>query len=153
MAAHSSVLAWRIPWSEEPGGLQSMGLQRVTTQSHDWATEQHHHDRAQVPRARSGIAGATPQGFRGPAPSARPEVCTCAQRWPEQGHLRICQPGQVWSRQVRRLGRPHGLPLGQGLGHSSGPRGTKTSTEVRNHPRGVQPQSFPQKYLQNWKPH
>ena len=29
MAAHSSSLAWRIPWTEEPGGLQSMGLQRV----------------------------------------------------------------------------------------------------------------------------
>ena len=29
MAAHSSILAWRIPWKEEPGGLQSMGLQRV----------------------------------------------------------------------------------------------------------------------------
>ena len=29
MAAHSSILAWRIPWSEEPGGLQSLGLQRV----------------------------------------------------------------------------------------------------------------------------
>ena len=29
MAAHSSVLAWRIPWMEEPGRLQSMGLQRV----------------------------------------------------------------------------------------------------------------------------
>ena len=29
MATHSSILAWRIPWSEEPGGLQSMGLQRV----------------------------------------------------------------------------------------------------------------------------
>ena len=28
-ATHSSVLAWRIPWTEEPGGLQSMGLQRV----------------------------------------------------------------------------------------------------------------------------
>ena len=28
MAAHSSVLAWKIPWMEEPGGLQSMGLQR-----------------------------------------------------------------------------------------------------------------------------
>ena len=27
MATHSSVLAWRIPWTEEPGGLQSMGLQ------------------------------------------------------------------------------------------------------------------------------
>ena len=29
MAAHSSILAWRMPWTEEPGGLQSMGLQRV----------------------------------------------------------------------------------------------------------------------------
>ena len=29
MAAHSSVLAWRIPWTEEAGGLQSMGSQRV----------------------------------------------------------------------------------------------------------------------------
>ena len=30
MTTHSSTLAWRIPWTEEPGGLQSMGLQRVT---------------------------------------------------------------------------------------------------------------------------
>ena len=29
MATHSSILAWRIPWMEEPGRLQSMGLQRV----------------------------------------------------------------------------------------------------------------------------
>ena len=29
MAAHSSILAWRIPWTEEPGGPQAMGLQRV----------------------------------------------------------------------------------------------------------------------------
>ena len=29
MAAHSSILTWRIPWTEEPGGLQCMGLQRV----------------------------------------------------------------------------------------------------------------------------
>ena len=34
MATHSSILAWRIPWTEEPGGLQSMGLQRV---GHNWA--------------------------------------------------------------------------------------------------------------------
>ena len=33
MATHSSILAWRIPWIEEPGGLRSMGLQRVR---HDW---------------------------------------------------------------------------------------------------------------------
>ena len=34
MATHSSILAWKIPWTEEPGGLQSMGSQRV---GHDWA--------------------------------------------------------------------------------------------------------------------
>ena len=32
MATHSSILAWRIPLTEEPGGLQSMGLQRDTTE-------------------------------------------------------------------------------------------------------------------------
>ena len=31
MAAHSSVLAWRIPWTEEPGGLQSIGLKELDT--------------------------------------------------------------------------------------------------------------------------
>ena len=35
MATHSSTLAWKIPWMEEPGRLQSMGLQRVR---HDWVT-------------------------------------------------------------------------------------------------------------------
>ena len=35
MAPHSSTLAWKIPWTEEPGGLQSMGSLRV---GHDWAT-------------------------------------------------------------------------------------------------------------------
>ena len=35
MATYSSILAWRIPWTEEPGRLQSMGWQRV---GHDWAT-------------------------------------------------------------------------------------------------------------------
>ena len=35
MAIYSSILAWRIPWREEPGRLQSMGSQRV---GHDWAT-------------------------------------------------------------------------------------------------------------------
>ena len=35
MATHSSILAWRIPWAEEPGGLQSTGSQRV---GHNWVT-------------------------------------------------------------------------------------------------------------------
>ena len=38
MATHSSILAWRIPWTEEPGGLQSMGSQRA---GDDRATDTH----------------------------------------------------------------------------------------------------------------
>ena len=37
MTTHSSILAWRIPWTEEPGGLHSIGSRRV---GHDWATKQ-----------------------------------------------------------------------------------------------------------------
>ena len=37
MATHSIVLAWRVPWTEEPGGLQSIGSQRV---GHNLATKQ-----------------------------------------------------------------------------------------------------------------
>ena len=37
MATHFSMLAWRIPWTEEPGGLQPMGLQRA---GHDLVTTQ-----------------------------------------------------------------------------------------------------------------
>ena len=40
MATHSSILAWEIPWTEEPGGLQSMGSERLR---HDLATKHHHH--------------------------------------------------------------------------------------------------------------
>ena len=39
MATHSRILAWKIPWTEEPHGLLSMGLQKV---KHDWATEHAH---------------------------------------------------------------------------------------------------------------
>ena len=38
MATHSSILAWEMPWTEQPGGLQSTGSQRV---GHDLLTEQH----------------------------------------------------------------------------------------------------------------
>ena len=39
MATHSSILVGKIPWTEEPGGLQSMGLQRV---GHNWSTHTYH---------------------------------------------------------------------------------------------------------------
>ena len=38
MATHSSIFAWRIPWTEEPGGLQSMDSQRA---GHNWVTNTH----------------------------------------------------------------------------------------------------------------
>ena len=40
METHSSILAWRIPWTEEPGGLQSVGSQRV---GRDWSDLAHTH--------------------------------------------------------------------------------------------------------------
>ena len=47
MVTHSSILAWRIPWTEEPGKLQSMGLQRVR---HDRATNTLTHTHTHVHR-------------------------------------------------------------------------------------------------------
>ena len=40
MSTHSSILAWEIPWTEEPGGLQSMGSQGA---KQNRATQHHHH--------------------------------------------------------------------------------------------------------------
>ena len=45
IATHTSILAWRIPWIEEPGGLQSMGSQRVR---HNWATNTHTHTHTHI---------------------------------------------------------------------------------------------------------
>ena len=41
MATHSSILAWRIPWTEEPGGLQSMGVTMSRTRLKRLSTAQH----------------------------------------------------------------------------------------------------------------
>ena len=47
MATHSSILAWRIPWTEEPGGLQSMGSQRDSTAQTCAHTHAHTHTHTQ----------------------------------------------------------------------------------------------------------
>ena len=46
MATHSSILAWRIPWTEEPGELKSMGLQRAV---HNRQTNTHTHTHTEHP--------------------------------------------------------------------------------------------------------
>ena len=43
MAAHSSTLAWKIPWTEEPGGLQSIGVAKSQTRLSDFAFTFHFH--------------------------------------------------------------------------------------------------------------
>ena len=52
MATYSSTLAWKIPWMEEPGRLQSMGSQKV---AHDWATSLHFTSLAVKIRSRAGV--------------------------------------------------------------------------------------------------
>ena len=44
MATHSSILAWRIPWTEEPGGLQSIGSQRVGQSQTEAIKQQQQHE-------------------------------------------------------------------------------------------------------------
>ena len=45
MATHSSILAWRIPWTEQPGGLESIGSQRV---EQDWSNLAHMHSHLRI---------------------------------------------------------------------------------------------------------
>ena len=54
MATPSNILAWRIPWTDEPGRLQSMGLQRVR---HDWMTNTFTVFRANLPAKILGSTG------------------------------------------------------------------------------------------------
>ena len=54
MATHSSILAWRIPWTEEPDGLQSMGSQRIR---HDWSNLARVHARCLLMTQNSCVEG------------------------------------------------------------------------------------------------
>ena len=84
MATHSSILAWRIPWTEEPGGLQSMGSQRV---GHDWGTN---------------TSTSTSMGLVGPIP----EVCQrLKERGSKKGHLflkAVCMKSQGGGLPIRK---------------------------------------------------
>ena len=60
MAAHSSILAWRISWTEEPGRLQPMGSKRV---EHDRASNEHL-PILQVEKLRHGMAGHSKGGLQ-----------------------------------------------------------------------------------------
>ena len=69
MATHFSIPAWRIPWTEEPGGLLSMGLQKSWTGLSDWA---HTHTHTHTHRTQVGL------GYRKKAKYARNFHCAQA---------------------------------------------------------------------------
>ena len=76
MATHSSILAWEIPWMEEPGGLQSTGSQRVR---HDWVTSLSLHS--------AGEASQAAQWLKNPATNAWDEGSVSElERSPEGGN-------------------------------------------------------------------
>ena len=65
MAAHSSLLAWRIPWTEEPGGLQSMGWQSVGHDGSDLARVHHQARRKQCVSSAFRVRAETPGSLQG----------------------------------------------------------------------------------------
>ena len=111
MATHSSILAWEIPWTEEPGGLQSMGSQRVR---HDWATKQQQQPKANIDWVLLGVrhcaayfgshipwnllSNTEPTGRLGPAyfcsvqKSSKDNLGVRAPFQPDQDLLRACVP-------------------------------------------------------------
>ena len=96
MATHSSIFAWTIPWTEEPGGLQSIGLQRVR---HDWSDLACTHTcMSELSRGQQAIASrlfGLPRWFSG-----QDSACQC--RW--CGRRRF----DPWVRKIpwRRKGNP-----------------------------------------------
>ena len=56
LSTHSSILAWRFPWTEDPGGLQSMGWQRV---GHDLGTKHHHSQATTTGHENRGVSALT----------------------------------------------------------------------------------------------
>ena len=57
MASHSSTLTWKIPWAEEPGGLQSMGSRRIGTRLSDFTFTFHFHALEKEMAAHSSVLG------------------------------------------------------------------------------------------------
>ena len=93
MATHSSTLAWRIPRTEEPGGLQSKGLQRV---GHDWANECAHTDMFKCSTKKHPSPPTSAASLSG----RMMESCLLATESKEQGRCALCV-------QDEKLREPH----------------------------------------------
>ena len=118
MATHSSILAWRIPCTEEPGGLQSMGSQRA---GHDLVTKrkQQHHSIQYLfdMRVSPGCAGAGRAHWHPGAPALRSSCSSpSAPGWPSAPRS---QPAAGWLCAPRSPAAPSGPP-GHGEHHPGG---------------------------------
>ena len=80
MATHSSILAWRIPWTEEPGGLQSLGLQRI---GYDWSDLTHVQDRVSCANSHTCSTDQSHLCYQmhNPKPFTSSSVCVFKQHW------------------------------------------------------------------------
>ena len=113
MATHSSILAWKIPWTEEAGGLQSMGLQRVR---HDRATNTYTYIVATAKSLQSCLSLCDPKdgsppgsSVHGDSPGKNTRVCCHALLqgiFPTQGS----NPGLPHCRQILYLLSHQGSP-------------------------------------------
>ena len=86
MATHSSILAWEIPWTEKPGGLQAMGLQRV---GNDWVTEHAYVGRGQ---------GCCKTSCTGQLPATKYLAQNVNCDTPEKSRNRYEMPAKRWAR-------------------------------------------------------
>ena len=115
MATHSSILAWRIPWTEKPSRLKSIGSQRV---GHDWGdlAGTQKHARAWTPaHGGSGLdiaaSGYAPSSLRGPFRRQTPVYVAS----PEKGHLRPSRPAQPFQYKLVTLALAFALPTALAL--------------------------------------
>ena len=107
MATHSSILAWRIPWTEELGGPHSMGLQRVR---HDWA-RMHATTHTELTKITLPLSLVSPVYLLVTSPQCMPLFQTSCASLVDQmvKNLPAMQETQVWSR--RSPGEGNGNPI------------------------------------------
>ena len=91
IATHSSILAWEIPRTEEPGRLQSTGSQRV---EHDWVAEHTHTHTEEQPRVPFPLQRLTQQWFWSASPVLAARIWQwLSQNFRSQGTLKVIQLG------------------------------------------------------------
>ena len=99
MATHSSTLAWKIPWTEESGGLQSQGSQKVR---HDWATSLSSHVQLFCDPVDCSPPGSCPWDFPGENTEQVAISCSRGSSWPRDWTHVSCLAGGCFTTELTR---------------------------------------------------